>query len=447
MKRRNVALRTALYALTGISLFFGCGNIQTTKGSVALNITAINANPGAGLSVVDYGSSASSLASLAISPAIDSQYRSWSIVSGPPDAMKIYVISIQADGNNGTATLFQSPSPTGTELDLTSGNINLAAAGISAQSIPAGNYHQLDITVARVGQFKGCLTGTFVTAYSNTGTMPSTSTDYANYAGLIFTSESMAAGTYSFCTISSRSEVSVYTYTSDTIGSNADFEAQITPQFVDVDLQGSNFDNKTPSQITTSTLSMSFPADFTVTAGTQTPTTLTVAIDLNRMLRYFANTRTDFNPPNPDMKAGTSYFFTTVFQDSFMVFAGSPGSIEGYLMDADTGSSGVSPGGGNVVRAWMTLIKDNTGTPIAGIIMPDDDNILTIYKGSIIASSITPGTAGAVNIPFSVGISGGGSSGELVNFKYKNVGDPEDSCILNSLQNLGQFTVYYTRQM
>ncbi len=431
-----------------------CVGINGSTGTVELSIISINAKTTSGLSGLQYPqASTGRLNTLSISRTIDpSTYRAQTIVSGPPDAMKIYIQSISADGDNGKVTIFQSTNPNGTEVNLTSGSVNLAASGITTQAIPVGDYHQIDINIARVGQFKGCVSGTFNANTSYTGLIGGplhtccsiTDPAYAGYAGLIFTSENMAAGTYTFCTIANRSEVSVYTYTSDTIGSNADFEANTTPEFVAVDLQGANFDNKTPAEIQAASLGFTFPVTFTVVAGTITSTTLTLAIDLNRMLRYYANTRNDFNPPNPNMKTGTSYFFTTIFGWSVFVFANYNGSIEGYQIDAEIPAGSPPPLNNTqayIIKTWMTLIKDGAGNPIAGVISPNDDNAPWVVKGPIVASSVTPGTiSGTVNIPAY-------SGGEIINFTYKNIGDSEDSCTVQAPSNWGEYNIFYTRKL
>jgi hypothetical protein len=112
---------------------------------------------------------------------------------------------------------------------------------------------------------------------------------------------------------------------------------------------------------------------------------LSLAIDSNRMLRFFNQGRSD-QGPNPSFPVDRSYFFTTLFEDSIFVFAGRPGGIQGYewLARHCTKESGCSEGDNKLtyVKGWMTIIFDSEGKPLVNNIMPDDDNTLTTLKGS-----------------------------------------------------------------
>lgn len=395
------------------------------SGEVALNVVALNAGR---------AQAAATLES-------DPPDTAWSIVAGPPDAMTVYVKSIHIDGAGvAPATLFTSPDPRGTPLALTSGAVDLHQLGDVATDVPVGHYQQVTLVLSRAAEVKGCVSGNFAGATSVTG--PGIA---GPHAANTYTSESLSEGGHTFCTIGSRSQLSVGAFTTDLIGSNADFEAQADPEWVEVDIGGNQGTSETADEVRAGQLVLGYPVDFVVEApalslgleGASTTTVVTLVIDLNRMLRYFANTRTDFNPPNPNMKSGTSYFFTTVFAQSTGVFVGAAGSIDGYKLRVE--------GPGVVIPGWMSLVRGADGAVVTGVVMPDDDNTLTILKGAVVPEGVHA-AEGGVEIPFELGP----GNGALVGFAFQELGDPESSCTLEPLDTTGAqgpFTVFYSRQL
>jgi hypothetical protein len=148
---------------------------------------------------------------------------------------------------------------------------------------------------------------------------------------------------------------------------------------------------------------------------------LTLMIDMNRILKFYRAGETENSiekTPNPSYpKHGSPYFFTTVFEDSTAVFVGTPGKIMGFELIAEaclesgynatnmtcvedngvvtenyctshngTWNAGTAtcalPKDFAVVGAWLTLIFDPENRPLFGIVQPDDDNALTVTKGS-----------------------------------------------------------------
>jgi hypothetical protein len=120
---------------------------------------------------------------------------------------------------------------------------------------------------------------------------------------------------------------------------------------------------------------------------------MTLAVDMNRMLEFFGNVRSDFNPPTPDSHTGTSYFFTTKFiatggptaASAVTAFAGNLGTIQGYQWTAHQGTIG----GTAQASGWFTFYLDASGNYLSGVMYEDDDNELTICKGN---AALTSGT-------------------------------------------------------
>lgn len=415
-------------------------------GSVNVNLTAINSGLTTSNSVIHHGLQTKSHASGAKPFATigADNYRSASILSGSPQEMKIYVkgITVSKSANGGEEIqVYKADETGGHPISLTSGTVDLATAlGVSAISLPTDTYASVKLSLARVGQMSGCLSGKFNDTAATTATIQSTDAlgQYdSRHVGNQYTNDPFdnVNTLHRFCTQTNRSMLSQAPFSTDVIGSNAQFEVQALPstyELTDIDLEGGG---ETAEQANAEEYPLSFNVDFTVAA---TGTALTLAVDLDRMLRYFANTRIDFNPPNPAMKTGTSYFFTTVFSSSIMVFAGEPGSIEGYQVEIESRTGGCSGEAdhGCVVRAWMTLIKDAAGKVISGIAMPDDDNDYTIFKGNIIASSVAAGTVqGTVNIPFELGNDSDRHTGSLDGFTYKTSIDETGTATLTPLEH------------
>ena len=241
-------------------------------------------------------------------------------------------IQVQVSGTNGAwISVWTSNDAGGTAVSLTSGTLDLAQALGATMELPAGTYQQVSLRLARVAKIKGCIAGVFRATSLVTHTM--TASDMLGqyqpqHVGMTYTNDPITDGlSHTFCTQAARSELSAPSFSMDTIGSNAEFQASAEPEFTDVDLGRSNDTGLTPAQISAADTSVSSPLQFSVVSGQQTR--LTLAMDLNRQLRYFANTREDFNPPNPGMKTGTSYFFTTIFPTRSCCSREIPGRFRG----------------------------------------------------------------------------------------------------------------------
>ncbi len=135
------------------------------------------------------------------------------------------------------------------------------------------------------------------------------------------------------------------------------------------------------------------PCNFTYDGITKP--TVTLLFDLSRMLRFYNGKGGGVNPADPAAKA---YFFChSVFRHSVAGFIGTIGKIQGY----ETNFTG--PGN---VKGWMTLILDEEGHFLAGNLIGDDDNDLTIAKGWITSFTGT----GSYNATYEIGAEGGGKT-------------------------------------
>ena len=213
----------------------------------------------------------------------------------------------------------------------------------AALSVPAINYSSIRMTYYVLAEMKGCVSGTF---------------------------QGAVTGKHTYCT-------------------------QAGEGLSEASKQEANFFENKESVLTKVPLSKSFLPDYSGTASLSfeikdgltlkkdETASLSLVIDANRMLRFFNQGRSD-QGPNPGYPIDYSYFFTTVFEESVFVFAGRPGKVKGFswlteYCNADSCSDGQKQ---EVVQGWLTVIEDQNQDPIVLNVMPDDDNTLTILKGS-----------------------------------------------------------------
>jgi hypothetical protein len=233
------------------------------------------------------------------------------------------------------------------------------AGGGSVTSIQgsSGVYKSVKVTFKRKASIQGCVTGDFLNPGSDSGNI---------------------TGKHTYC---SQSAHGLY----KNIGgsTNEAFENKAA-ELMDFDLAMAG------SSDTGDTLELTFPINGNLNLEAGKSTALTMVMDTNRLLRFYNQNRTE--GPNPGAPTKVSYFFTTVFNSSIYVFAGQPGSIQGYQWvtkacteiedanvptDRDCNSSSAF-----TVAGWFTVILDSSDVPMAINFMPDDDNTLTVIKGS-----------------------------------------------------------------
>jgi hypothetical protein len=397
-----------------------CLNGGSSCGTLATSLTALNAGRVGGTATGQPTTLAARLAPLAATPG------SWlasSILSGPPDEFRIRVKRVYThgtvDGKDAELPLFQSTDPAGVELTLTSGTMDLAAAlGVTVLALPPGHYGEISLEVARVGQVKGCVTGTFRSTAPVSAQMSSTMLSWAPLHGTnVYANDPIVDGLpHTFCTSAALDQVAVPTYSTSPVGSNADFEAVTAPELVEVDLAPGNQDGLSPAALRAASVVLPTAVGFDVTAGATTP--LTLGVDLNRVLRYFANTREDLSPPNPAMKAGTSYFFSTTFTWSAVLVAGTAIDFQGYELAVVQHRQGSD----YLVPEWLTLALAD-GAVVSGLVIPDDDDDLTIAKGNLDPAACAETAPGVWTLGFALGPTGQRVSGSFDGFTLGAVGD------------------------
>jgi len=424
-------------------------------GEVHLQARAVNAGTAA-QSPRLVPTSASPLAPAATHTIDPSTYRVHAFIAGPATSVKITIVGIQAIGETPDkgAILFGNAnwSGPGIEVTLTNGTIDLAAAGLQLNSIPVGHYKGIHLFLSRAVKLKGCVTGVFDAHSAVTGT----------YNGATYTNDAVTAGTHQFCTIASKSILDHYNGTvtpSGPVGTDAEYEAQTTPEDVEID-GGNGFGTSSggyPSsaaEVRAESTGIDALSDFDVDADN--PVELTVIVDMNRMLHFWPNITfngaASFQPPQPQAyPPGTSYFYSDGFTRAIALFAGEPGSVEGYQLTSEICqfspcNSGAPPDA--LSRGWMTLIRDSNGVIGSGSVTPDDapDSV----HGDVIPT-MTIDTAGTVHLSLGLYRNFVEEHGYIDGFKFKNLGDPEDSAsaypTMGPWAGYGPYALWYTRKL
>jgi len=91
----------------------------------------------------------------------------------------------------------------------------------------------------------------------------------------------------------------------------------------------------------------------------------------------------------------------------------------------------------------MTVVRDAAGVPVTGVVIPDDDNTLTLLKGRLDPSASARNDDGTWKLSFVVGRDGRCS---LDDFAFV-AADAAGSCQLTPLQGTGPLAVAYTRNL
>ena len=378
--------------------------------------------------LLQFKTSAKPTSALALSSS-ETDFRNSAIASGRPDSLTLYVKRMALEGTSGVKIIFSDTDgkaikvkdktvdisdlftnyacvdttgtpvegvgecPCGLDADkkpvlkdtTTNACPDTGSAPVASVPADAGTYTKLSVEFSVRGKVKGCVTGNFTTVGS-TG--------------------SSTQGSHTYCT-----KESAHTFQA-TPGVSAASELEgITAEEMDYQLPKAN----QLYTATTDTFMMEFPISggVTLTEGGTSPL-MTMVIDTNRMLRFYNKNQT--NSPN-NMGSSRAYFFNTVFEESAFVFVGAAGDVRGFKWWTDACSPYTSgtPCSGNTstVAGWMTVIKNADGKPLVVGLMPDDDNSLTIVKGSNkssdgLKSSAFEATGSNYNVTYSLGTNGTG---------------------------------------
>ena len=277
--------------------------------------------------------------------------------------------------------------------------------------VPARSYASIKIEFLRRAQMNGCVTGNF----SDAGTK----------AGI--------AGTHTYCTQTGKS-----TFDNDDTNNN-DFEKN-SSSIMDVDLKLLDKGRTTDK---TESFQVNYPIDGNITLKVGETTSLTMLFDLNRMLRYFNNGRTDNQAPSTQAPNSFTYFYSLDLKRDNVAYAfvGEAGSIYGYRtvlegcsdlpMPVDRVCSNVQ----ETVGLWMTSVYDKNNNHIKTTFMPDDDNAFTTIKGSTdnITNPLVDVGNGRFNIKYGLDED---TQGTIFNFKHAtSVDDKVDGVTFEGFQD------------
>jgi len=309
------------------------------------------------------------------------------IISFAPDYLKITLTKITV-----TVVLPVTIWTGSTVLPVTGGKIDVSSIVAELKLIPIGTVTAITCTFQSIALVKGSITGSFYNA-ANLGSLVNT------------TVVTKAASSYNAVTALGGAA----DYTSFVGGASEEMQISLSSS-------GTTFDVTTACN--------------TVITATSTPS-LTIVFDINRVLRFYSGKNTQgVNPSDPANKA---YFFAHSLLGTFVgAFFGVAGSIQGYRTFFATTNATAS------ISGWMTLIFDGSGKFLSGMLMPDDDNTLTISKGMITSYAVQgDGTA-----TFSYNIAGG----TVVGFKPVVTINDSTDLLAFSTTPAGLYSQPYTGQ-
>ncbi len=345
------------------------------------------------------------------------------IISGTPDYLKVTLTQILvrgtfSDGSTGAIAW------TGTQSLTLDGVTPIDTSGI-IMTIPTGTITEIDLNFDPKGFIKGTLNGSQVNGSIFTAANNGSPQKMALYTKAAYAYDG---------TIGTGGASSYINFTTG--------PAEEAPVTI-------NLGAGTTLQPFTGSVVVPTPANLVVATG-DSPT-LTILVDLSRMLRFYDGLGRGVNPSDPKTSA---YFFShTVFSQSIAAFFGTPGAIQGYsakYAEYPSSSSGYPASGvSGEVDGWMTLIFATDGSLISGILSENDDNALTVGKGWIGQSIPTPGAAGAPGVFADLPYSLPPDTYHLLNFvKGSAIGDNGffdwNSTAMNGMYGEVEYTLLFT---
>jgi len=287
----------------------------------------------------------------------------------------------------------------GKPIKLVNGTADLSAlaaatnGGAAQFEVPEGKYNTLTISYANKAKVKGCVKMLYECRGGDHCTENKPDEDIPGTSGVAGDPRQVLL---TYCT---QADDSLY---SGKKTQNKDFLDK-APELMDFPLEFHDASKPLPE---TKTISYALPSDIELLAG-EGAGRITLLVDLNRMLRYYNRGRPNqsFSTNGPTDR---SYFFTSIFAESTYAFIGKPGRIYGFEMRTKACESEKKDKDGNSVTVagvynsstercadgteptgqvpfWMTIITSPSGSPLHMLTSPDDDNDLTITKGSITA--------------------------------------------------------------
>ncbi|GEM_PF-3407020 len=304
--------------------------------------------------------------------------------------------------------------------------------GVAAAQIDQkGTYTFVNMKIKSKAQMKGCVTGHFM--YS----VASAADDQV----------------HTYCTQSSKS---LYETGKDSFV-NSDFESvnkSKSAELMDVSLDlSSNF-------ATQETIDLTFPISGNFEIDGESTPQITLGIDLGRALRFSGLFTDHPREPQGNMQSTGAHFFPLEPKTNMFTFVGKPGKIMGHSWTARVGvvdteaevpsnkTCTESSDGCHELAGWMTTIFASDGAPIVSNLMPDDDNALTVLKGSNFSPTgydrevFTKVSDGIYNVSYTLGASGTrGLEGSVSAIDFnKDVGQSQTTSFSTSSMTNGKFS-------
>jgi hypothetical protein len=238
--------------------------------------------------------------------------------------------------------------------------------GVAAAQIDQkGSYTFVNMRIKTKAQMKGCVTGNFMY------TVASAADDQV----------------HTFCTQAGKS---LYDSGKDNFV-NSDFESvndSKSAELMDIALDVSgNFASQ-------QTMDLTFPISGGIEIDGEKAPQITLGIDLGRALRFSGLFTDHPREPQGNMQSTGSHFFPLEPKTNMFTFVGKPGSIIGHSYSARVGivdteaevpankTCAANSSDCHIVAGWMTTIFASDGSPLVSNLMPDDDNAMTVLKGS-----------------------------------------------------------------
>jgi hypothetical protein len=334
------------------------------------------------------------------------------ILAGAPDTIAVTLTAIGVQGSfTGNYTLIPSSSDvqvwSGAESLVLDGKTPINTSNLSL-NLPVGTITQVDLYFSSAATITGTIdpASTAVGASDTPlgGQLPTGSTTtYVSYPSVVVSTQTA----YPFDSITQTGGASISN--SSTTAYESPFN-NTTATPVAVTLYSAYYGEVCTSDSVHPTVTISTPANLTITSTSSSPT-LTILVDLNRMLRFYSglgnppdNAPDSGPPPNNTQDAwNNAYFYTHFNNQNVAAFFGTPGMIQGYqgIFNTYQIANGTAfnlnqnenqPCG--AIKNWMTIVFDSQGNVLSAMLLTDNDTALVVAKGNITLpvsfSSTTP---------------------------------------------------------
>ena len=339
-------------------------------------------------------------------------------------------------------TIFESSDSDGAELELSSGKVDLSElldydAGLAAlepeaegteetgetgaeevvegvvAEVEPKTYRRIELTLANRALIKGCISADWK---GDEGPNAETCADGAAAADLC---DPLTTGIHEFCTQSAYGSAAVFADDANIPTSVYEGDG-VSAEEIEVALE---WTDPTAEMDLTDEITYRFNTPDTVVDEENQPT-LTLAIDLNTMLNFEANTRTEGTNP---FNSGTgespvtydkAFFYASRINNQMMAFLGDSGDVHGYSVNSCYTYEDGNPNntGDRAVKSWMTVIFDADGNVTTGLVTPTDEAGMVLLKGDIHPSTKKSDGTFDLDICGGYDVTPGGTCSQLNNY-------------------------------